>query len=210
MNSHCGTFEADPAVRCRDTLAQQFLPQPLRLFGSFSVTRDMVREAIRKGTSSRLYGFIVARTRFLDTKLQGMLDKRAIQQLVVLGAGFDSRAYRFPLKANGVRAFEVDLPVTSTDKQAAVRRIGIDLALSPVTYVQADFSRQSLATELAAAGFDKTKPTFFIWEGVTMYLEASAVHAVLQYVGSCAPGTSIAFDFLGDDLINQVFFCLFF
>ena len=184
---------------------------------AFTPARNLVIHGLHTFVGPWVYGYTLSRTRFLDSVLETCLNggdgdgdsaskqnksstfaknKTKIEQLAVLGAGFDSRAYRFPLQANNVRAFEVDLPTTSRDKQRALARMGIDFAKHPVTFVQIDFATQSLDMQLAAAGFDKAKPALFVWEGVTMYIPEAAVRSVLQFLASCAPGSVAAFDFV--------------
>lgn len=116
------------------------------------------------------------------------LERHPAPQFVVLGAGFDTRAYRPPRR----RAFELDLPRTQAAKRHALARAGVDT--SGVTFVSADLEAPDWMDRLVAAGFDPAQPAFFLWEGVTMYLQRHSVDAVLRRVASCAPGSVVAFD----------------
>jgi methyltransferase (TIGR00027 family) len=140
-----------------------------------------------------LYGFAVARTRFIDDALRGALDC-GLEQVVVLGAGYDSRAHRIP-GIEAVRVFEVDHPDTQKRKRAL---LGPLLQRSPdhVCFVSVDFEHQSLSLRLREAGFRSGVRTFFIWEGVTEYLDADAVDATLRYVASVsAPNSELVFTY---------------
>jgi len=131
----------------------------------------------------------IARTRLIDDLLHSALHD-GLEQLVILGAGYDCRAYRIPELAH-VRAFEVDHPDTLAEK----RRV---LPISPphVRFVALDFNRQSTAEALAAVDYDPAGRTFFIWEGVTNYLSPAAVDKTLRWLGTAAPGSWVALTYV--------------
>jgi methyltransferase (TIGR00027 family) len=126
---------------------------------------------------------LVLRVRFIDV----VLEERALPQVVILGAGLDTRAYRLPA-LSGVRVFEVDHPDTQAYKRARAARLGPPIAT--LTYVPVDFTRDDLSRELTRAGFDATRPTLWIWEGVTMYLDDRALGATLDAVRVLSAPTS--------------------
>jgi methyltransferase (TIGR00027 family) len=135
----------------------------------------------------------IARTRLIDDiLLQALAD--GIRQIVILGAGFDCRLYRLT-GMDRVTAFEVDHPSTLAEKLSRLRNV-IRKLPDNVRYVEIDFDRQSLVDVLGRSGFDRGQPTIFIWEGVTNYLSAEAVEAVLRYLASCAAGTHAAFTYV--------------
>jgi methyltransferase (TIGR00027 family) len=115
---------------------------------------------------------------------------------VILGAGFDTRAYRLAELLKAAHVFEVDQPSTQEYKKRRVREAGIEVPTN-LTYVPVDFRHDQLGDVLAAAGYDPSQRTFFIWEGVTMYLPEAAVEETLRWVASQAPGSTIIFDFVG-------------
>lgn len=111
------------------------------------------------------------------------------RQVVLLGAGFDTRAWRMPELA-GVRVFEVDHPDTQATKRA--RAAGLPVLAASVTYAPVDFARDRLVDALAAAGHAAEQPTVWIWEGVVMYLLDPAVRSTLGAVRSrWAPGSTL-------------------
>ncbi len=139
-------------------------------------------------------GFIVARARYIDDYLQTCLDG-GIDQLVILGAGLDSRAYRFEQLREHVKVFEVDHPATQQEKCKRLRRIFDELP-KYVTFVPIDFNEESLE-KLFDFGFDKQWKTLFIWEGVTYYLTAEAMDSTLEFVvRNSEEGSSIIFDYV--------------
>lgn len=136
----------------------------------------------------------VARTRLIDDALGNALHA-GVGQVVILGAGFDCRAYRIP-GIEHTRVFEVDHPATlAAKKERVAQRLGALPA--HVVYVGVDFNRQTLAEAMEPSGFDPTVRTFFIWEGVTNYLTAEAVDATLRYVRAhAAPGSQLLFTYV--------------
>lgn len=140
-------------------------------------------------------GFLVARDRYIDDVLQSCLDG-GLQQLAILGAGFDSRAYRFEALKDRVKVFEVDHETTQKDKLVRLEKI-IGKQPQHVTYVPIDFNTQSLEQRLCESGYDPSLKTLFIWQGVSMYLTPEAVDATLAFVARySAPGSSIVFDYI--------------
>ncbi|MCA0294196.1 MAG: SAM-dependent methyltransferase [Actinobacteria bacterium] len=131
-----------------------------------------------------------ARVTFFDRVVDEELP--AIDQLVILGAGFDTRPYRLPADTP-VRSFEVEMPATLAIKQQVLTEAAIDTR--GVTFVPADFGRDDWLARLVDAGFDSHRPALFLWEGVIIYLEPDAVRETLRKVASCAPGSLIAFDY---------------
>jgi methyltransferase (TIGR00027 family) len=140
-----------------------------------------------------------ARTTYFDAALARHLAE--VDQLVILGAGLDTRSYRLPAGAR-IRCFEIDTPRTQQFKRAMLQKAGIDS--SRVTYVPADFEREDWFEKLVAAGFEPAKPTFFLWEGVTPYLSRKAVESTLRTIADTAPGSVVAFDyFAGGPLVDR-------
>jgi methyltransferase (TIGR00027 family) len=146
-------------------------------------------------------GFLAARDRYIDDVLQQLLAE-GLEQLVILGAGYDARAYRFNLA--GVKTFEVDHPATQPDKLAKLRAI-FGKVPEHVTYVPVDFNTQTLEGRLLESGNDPALKTLFIWQGVTMYLTDEAVDTTLEFVvNHSGTGSAIAFDYLYRELLDGV------
>ncbi|HUQ80820.1 MAG TPA: SAM-dependent methyltransferase [Gemmatimonadaceae bacterium] len=131
---------------------------------------------------------IALRTAAIDAAVGDAIAAGATQ-LVILGAGYDGRAWRMPELA-GVRVFEVDHPATQGDKRARVSEL--PSAIGQVTFVSIDFERESLDAVLERAGHDRSSPTCWIWEGVVMYLTRDAMRATLGGVaGRSARGSTL-------------------
>ena len=183
---------------CHDTLARQFVPGWF-----YHLMKLFISSGYAELRGHGIMGFILGRCRFIDDLLSDELE-RGLQQLVILGAGFDSRPYRFDLLGRGVKVFEVDHPAT---QQAKVKRLEQILAPTGlpknVTFVPVDFTRQSLAAGLADCGYDELARNLFIWEGVTEYLDLPAVDSTLAFVAHhSAPGSVIVFDYMYRGLLE--------
>lgn len=139
------------------------------------------------------------RTAFIDEVL-GRSVGLGVRQIVLLGAGFDTRAVR--LASEGVRFFEVDHPLTQADKRARVGSlVGYDADLA--TYVACDFESQDFMTQLGASGYDAARPALFIWEGVAPYLTEVAVRGTLRAIASRADaGSFVVFDHLRKKIVS--------
>jgi methyltransferase (TIGR00027 family) len=99
-------------------------------------------------------------------------------------------------KNAAVRSFEVDSPRTQAAKRGALGKAGIDS--NAVAFVAADFECEDWYSKLAGAGFDPSRKSLFLWEGVTLYLERKAVEDVLRRMAGSAKGSLIAFDYFTD------------
>jgi len=132
-----------------------------------------------------------ARVTFFDAAVDRFLS--GIGQFVILGAGFDTRAFRLPEQI-GVRSFEVDAPRTQAVKRETLEKAGIDS--TRVTFVSADFENEDWMSRLEHEGFDRGTPTLFLWEGVMPYLDGDAVEDTLRKIAGVAVGTVVAFDYM--------------
>jgi methyltransferase (TIGR00027 family) len=135
-----------------------------------------------------------ARTKYIDGVLISELASGAVQ-VVLLGAGYDNRAYRFAAEVKDARVFEVDHPATSAVKQRRVRRV-LGALPKHVTYVPVNFTNEKVEERLGAAGYDPSRVTLFICEGVLPYLDAAAVDGTFAMVARTAMRSSIVFDYL--------------
>jgi len=139
-------------------------------------------------------GYLVVRCRYIDDYLEFCI-KDGIKQLVILGAGYDSRAYRFEQRKGRVKVFEVDHPAT---QQAKVKKLVKVFGRVPdmVTLVPIDFNTQKLEDRLRECGYDERLKTLFILEGVVYYISPEAVDGTLAFIaGHSGPGSSVIFDY---------------
>jgi methyltransferase (TIGR00027 family) len=192
---HLGTREDEPASRLMMALPN-VPPLGLRLFVWPMLLAHRATGFVPRAFRYPFEGEVPpqyqasARMTFFDAAVERYLGR--IAQFVILGAGFDTRAFRLPKEA-GVRSFEIDAPKTQAVKRESLERAGIDSA--GVTFVAADFEKDDWLTRLLDAGFDPGEPALFLWEGVMTYLDREAVEATLRKIASTAKGSAVAFDY---------------
>jgi methyltransferase (TIGR00027 family) len=184
-----------------DPFAHLFLHQWRKgscTLAQFDLGRKFVESLLdRSAPGARAAG--IARTKWIDDEAEQAL--AVVPQLVLLGAGFDSRAYRLP-SALRTNAFELDHPETSRAKQAILQQRFGTLP-KHVRFVEIDINKQSLTDALNHAGFDNARSACFIWEGVTNYLAAEAVDDTLRQIALAAPGSILLFTYIHRDVLDQ-------
>ena len=137
--------------------------------------------------------FIVCRCRYIDDYLQECL-KSGVAQIVILGAGLDSRAYRKEIYQGISKIFEVDHPATQAGKIERVKKVFGEIP-SHVTYIPIDFTNETLE-KIIIYGFDRSLKTLFIWEGVTPYLNIESIDITLAWIHTnSACDSTIIFDY---------------
>jgi methyltransferase (TIGR00027 family) len=173
----------------RDPYAIGFLPRGLALAvraARAPIVRGVVeRYADRRAPGARTSA--IARTAYIDDTVRAAV-AGGVDQVVILGAGFDCRAHRMPELA-AATVYEVDRRETQAVKRARVTG-------RAVRYVAVDFLRDDLGASLAAAGWDARRPSLFVWEGVTNYLTEPAVRRTLDWIATSPPGSRVVFTYI--------------
>jgi methyltransferase (TIGR00027 family) len=173
-------------------------PLAARILGAYAGTA--IQDARNDPSRCRLRLFIAVRTRFAEDALASAL-ARGVRQIVVLGAGLDTYAYRATPK-EGVRIFEVDHPATQAWKRECLAAEGIAIP-NALTYAPVDFERESLHSGLAAVKFDPTQRTFFTWLGVVPYLSEQAIFATLKFIAALPGGAHVVFDYANPHIAGE-------
>jgi len=179
--------DAEPKI-LDDPIAARLLPPGLL----DEVLRDP--ERWQRDDRVALRSRVVLRSRFAEERMAAAV-QRGVTQAVILGAGYDTFAYRQPSWAAALRIVEIDAPATQRAKQARLASAGVAVPAN-VAFVPVDFEETSLADVLPSA-IDVERPAFFSWLGVMMYLRPSAVDAVLRAVRALPRGSEIVFSYAG-------------
>ncbi|MHB8416651.1 MAG: class I SAM-dependent methyltransferase [Myxococcales bacterium] len=189
------TLDAAQDQICDDPIALSYLNPALRAWVHamrLPPARSLAQRVLRLSpfTGGGLY--VPARVAFIDQALLRRLDK-GLDQLVLLGAGFDSRAERLAGDLAGVTVYEVDFPATQA------RKLAMRPAAPGVRYLALDLTSQPFGPALQQAGFDPSRRSAFIWEGVLYYLERASAASVLDSIRALlAPGGGLMLDYLLD------------
>jgi len=179
------TIDSEPAYE--DDVA-------VRLFAGIALGPATKRFDEDPASSEALRKHIARRTVFAEERLRRAVLERGVAQYAVLGAGYDTFAYRQPEWARGLRVVEIDQPATQRAKREALALGGIAVPIN-VRFASIDFERTPLREGLTQAGIDLERPVFFSWLGVTMYLTREAVEQTLAAIAAFASGTEVAFTF---------------
>ncbi len=180
-----------------DRLSWIFLPRMIRYLFRFGLWRCILKRQLGPpGT----FSFVVGRTLAIDSVYQSAL-QRGVSQVVIMGAGFDTRALRLEklLKAS---VFELDLDQTQQFKRRRLDGFHVSIPEN-LHFLPIDFERDSLEKRLAGSGFDLSQSTLFIMEGLTMYLRKDVVLDALRFIREkAASGSEAVFDVLHSSLLT--------
>lgn len=193
--------ERDPSVSNKDSIA----PQLLRWSdGSFAAAKIRpLHPVIRKATERicpGIYGYALARGHHMDEIVRQEL-AAGIDALVILGAGYDTRAYRMSELAD-VRVLEVDRPATSREKRSRLAR-ALGSMPANVAFVEVDFTHHDLLERLADHGQEGSAGTLFLLSGVSMYLTGDAMASLFEQVAAhTSERTSLLFDYVDVDVLT--------
>ncbi len=189
-----------------DDLARVFLPPYIRFLIKFKGIRAKINNKLNRFLPG-MRQYLIARTIYFDQVFTEAL-KRNIPQIVLLGAGYDTRPYRFAELNQTTRIIELDAATTQNRKRTCLAKARLDVP-SNVRLVPIDFDRESLPDVLAGAGYDPQENTLFLWEGVCYYLDPESVDRTLEFVGR-APGggRTVVFDYavsIPEENVNNYF-----
>ena len=186
---------------CDDPLARHFLTWPYTLVTGAAMLPGVAR-FVSTFIDRRWPGVrssVVARTQLIDDMMAAALEEDIVQ-VVILGAGFDSRPYRMS-HLRAVDVFEVDHPDTQAAKQRVLTRLFPALP-QHVRFVPLDFVRDDLTSVMRVAGYRESARTFILWEGVTNYLTDSAVDSTLRWCSRASPGSLVLFTYVHHDVLT--------
>jgi methyltransferase (TIGR00027 family) len=194
-----GSREPDSSVRNPDWLATRLIgPAELALIADHPLSQALDRDFQEGIGDPDVFGLVwlmLLRTRFID-ELMDRAIRAGATQLVILGAGFDTRAHRFAELLQDTAIFEVDYGATQEYKK---RRVEAVLGAQPANLVYApiDFTRETLGEVLRRAGFEASRKTYYICEGVSMYVPEAGMKETLRSIAAeSAPGSALLLEYL--------------
>ena len=195
----CASREKDERFRGPDYMAEIFLPALAKVILNVPVLR---KAFMSKVAPSGIYEYVIARTKLLDEIfLDGLANK--VYQIVVLGAGMDTRALRFAGMNQGTKIIELDIEKTQRPKVEILNRKKVELP-DELVFASIDFNTEDLSDVLINAGYRRDQQSLFLWEGVTMYLNSDAVNSTLSFIQkSSQKGSRVAFDYIFGSVLQQ-------
>ena len=182
---------------CYDPIARSLIPGI-----KFTLSKLFINSGLYGRFAPGAIEFIIARERYIDDFLRTCLNE-GLDQVVILGAGFDTRAYRIS-GIEKIRVFEVDHPATQAEKLKRLKKV-IDPLPGYVIFVPVDFNTQTLAERLLAGSYNEQGKTLFIWQGVTMYLTPEGVDSTLAFIADhSGQGSTVIFDYFYNETLRDM------
>ena len=167
----------------------------------FAISMWIIESGLYERMAPGAIGFIIGRERYIDEYLKAQLST-GIDQVVILGAGFDTRAYRIP-GIERTRVFEIDQPATQAVKLERLKKV-IDPLPAHVTFVPADLNTQHLGEVLQNGGYDQQGKTLFIWQGVTYFLNPEGIDSTLAFIaGHSGQDSAVVFDYIYNEVLRD-------
>ena len=196
----CANKEKNEQIRGPDYLAKIYL----KGFDGLLLTFHKLTLAIAKRKVPGTYEYVVARTKFFDEVFKQALVEN-YPQIVFLGAGYDTRPYRFKDYIKQTEIFELDVPTTQQIKKQFLEASNISIP-DKLHFVPINFNKENLCEVLIKAGFKLDKKTLFIWEGVTEYLIPEAVDSTLEFIHKNS-GNTVAFNYIYKSVVDGTCKC---
>jgi methyltransferase (TIGR00027 family) len=186
----------EPERICDDPIARSLVNGV-----SFVLSKLVIESGVYERLAPGAVAFIAARERYIDDFLKASL-REGLDQVVILGAGFDTRAYRVP-GIEKTRVFEIDHPATQALKLKRLKKV-IDPLPDHVTFIPVDFNTQTLGERLLGGGYTEDGKTLFIWQGVTVYLAPEGVDSTLAFIAHHSGRSSaVIFDYFYNETLRD-------
>ena len=192
LSRACSAVETNRHYKSDDHIAPLLLPSVLKPLIHVHLARRLFTKMLApKG----IYEYVIARTKYIDTVFRLALENK-LDQVLIFGAGFDTRAIRFQEKMGNTKVFELDVPSTQQAKiiQYQKRHVYVPPNL---TFIAIDFDKESLSIKLDEAGFFRQRRSLFLLEGLVMYLQPDSVGETFQTIRDYAgKGSLVVFDYV--------------
>ena len=192
-------YEEDPCYRSGDHVATLLVPWFMKYISKSGFLRKMF---MARFAPKGVYEYVIARTKYIDHVFSDAVGQ-GFEQVLIFGAGFDTRSIRLLQNDSDVRVFEVDAEVTQTNKLRRFEEVGISIP-GNTTYIAIDFNRDDPLELLIANGFQLGKRCLFILEGLLMYLSSDAVDNTFRLIHDLSgEGSRVVFDYVHSSVLNH-------
>lgn len=197
------SLEGDRHYRSDDHIALMLVPWLLRFLLHIPLFRRLYKSAF---TPKGIYEYTIARTKYIDAIFKEVLTG-GCDQVLLFGAGYDTRALRFQTEAKNTKIFELDVPITQRAKRDQYAKCGLKIPAN-VEFISIDFDNKSLSEKLDESGFGRDRKSLFVMEGLLMYLQPDSVdetfNVVARFVGE---GSEVVFDYVRASVLRQEGLC---
>ncbi len=190
-------LEKNSYYKYDDYIAVQLLPRFIKLLLKLKIL-NLKGRISPKG----IYPYVIARTKYFDSVFEYAI-KNGFKQVLIMGAGFDSRAIRFRNSTGNSNVYEIDIYYTQNAKEKQLKKRKIKNPENNI-YISIDFDKEDINTRLDDIKFNKNIKTLFILEGLTMYLSHNTVDEIFKlFYDYSAPGSLIVFDYIHASVLRQ-------
>ena len=166
---------------------------------AWSISKWIITSGLYERMAPGAGAFILLRERYIDDFLKAQLIE-GLEQVVILGAGYDTRAYRTP-GIEKTHVFEVDESATQNRKKELLIKV-VNPVPSFVSFVPVNFNKESLGERLKSEGYNEKAKTLFIWQGVTYFLTKEGVDNTLSFISEhSGPGSTVIFDYMYNEVL---------
>lgn len=197
--SRAGSFyEKTPNYKSNDYIAPRLLPK----FIHFLIKSKRIRSFLLKKLGPMgIYEYVIARTKLIDQIFLNAISN-SFDQILLFGAGFDSRGIRLIDPNERTRVFELDVNTTISDKLKQYKKRKIEPG--KIIFIEIDFNTEKIEDKLKTAGFQYNKKTLYILEGITMYLDESAINDDFKFISeSAGMGSEVVFDYIYQSVLEE-------
>ncbi|MBN2520743.1 MAG: class I SAM-dependent methyltransferase [Bacteroidales bacterium] len=189
-------MEKDPFFISGDYIAVKLLPKFIKFLVKIKLL-NLKGRISPKG----IYQYVIARTKYIDQVFINAVNN-GIQQVVIMGAGFDSRAIRLLNSNRDVKVYETDTFFTMNAKIKQYRKRKIKKPEHDI-FIAVDFEKESIWDKLKEYGYNKERKALFILEGLTMYLPEGVIDFTFKEIyNNSAPGSLIVFDHIHGSVLR--------
>ncbi|CQR72746.1 Leucine carboxyl methyltransferase [Sporomusa ovata DSM 2662] len=196
-------YEQGPYYKSDDYIASLFLPLFLNVMLKYDFLRTILKKSLFKVPG--IYEYVISRTKFIDEIVKNFDEN--IEQVLIFGAGFDSRTIRFKNELRNANVFELDASATQQAKLKIFMEKKIEIPAN-VTFVSLDFTKESILEKLEEAGFQKSRRCLFLLEGLTYYLNHEAIDSVFNLMSDYSEKNSLLiFDYAIGSAGKEEQFC---
>ena len=199
MSRAASYLESNRNYHSDDHIAVKILPRFIRVLIHISLFRNLL---VRFLAPIGVYEYVIARTKYIDAVFEKTLADR-FDQILIFGAGYDTRALRFQDKALDTRIFELDELHTQQAKIKQLRKCNLSIP-SNLVFIAIDFEKESLSQKLDMAKFQEGQRNLFILEGLLMYLQPESVQETFQIIREYgSKGNRVVFDYIQASVLRH-------